>query len=110
MATRTSRIDASAGTPYGHVPGHTYSDCDISAHRAHRGCIATLTLSWGSAQGHDEEHGRTEYARTATTLKDAIERVRDGALSSEDDECIRSYIETAAAKALEQLYPRRPVA
>lgn len=96
-------IEASAGRPYGHVPGHSYRDVDIEA----EGRIASLTITWGSAQGsYDEEHGRREYARRGSDIAGAIESVREAALEDADadgDDSLRGYIETAAARALRAL-------
>lgn len=93
-------ITASAGKPYGHVPGHTYRDVEIEAKRDR----AKLTITWGSAQGYDEEHGREEYSARGRDLVDAIERVRDEALAeqAEDDDAVRKYIHTASARAIEE--------
>ncbi len=91
-------IESSAGRPYGHVPGHTYLDVDITV----EGRTATLIVTSGSSQGgrHDQEWGRTEYSRRGSDASDAVERVRDAALAEERDEETRRYIETAASRAL----------
>jgi hypothetical protein len=96
MASKT--ITATAGRPYGHVPGHTYLDADITA----KGRTATLVVTWGSAQGYDEEHGREEYTRRGDDLADAIEQVRDAALDEQHGES-RRYVEMAASRALAEL-------
>ena len=94
----TQKIEASAGRPYGHVPGHSYLDVDITA----SGRKATLIVTWGSAQGYDEEHGREEYTRRGSDLADAIEQVRDAALAEQEGES-RRYVEMAASRALDEL-------
>ena len=92
-------ITASANRPYGHVPGHNYLDVEIEA----AGEMATLTITWGSAQGYDEEHGREEYSARGRDTADAIECVRDVALGEEQtDEC-RRLIHSAATRALRGL-------
>lgn len=92
-------ITASAGRPYGHVPGHRYVDVHVAVEA--KGRVAKLTITWGSAQGYDEEHGREEYARRGADPASAIEAVRDAALDAQTDtdEETRALIETAAARA-----------
>lgn len=92
MATKTKAKSYYAGRPYGHVPGHHYLDADL--------CVtarcASITITWGSAQGQgcDEEHGRVEYsART-------VEGVRARALAEELDSETRALVETVCAEAL----------
>lgn len=94
----STKIQTSAGRPYGHVPGHQYLDCDLVA----SGRTCTLTIVWGSAQGRDEEHGREEYTRRGVDIGDAIERCRDAALKEQEGES-RRYVEIAASRALQEL-------
>ena len=102
--TTTLKIQASSGRPYGHVPGKNYLDCDIVVERR----LATLTITWGSAQGYDEEHGREEYSRTGRTMLEAIENVREAALAEQVGES-RRYVEAACSRAmLEALDPNAP--
>lgn len=103
MSTKTTArkriITGEAGRPYGHVPGHDYLDVTISADPAR--LLATLTIVWGSAQGHDEEHGREEYTERGSNVTDAILCVRDTALAewpAESDG--RRYINAAASAAV----------
>lgn len=92
------QIKANAGREYGHCPGRNYLDVELKASRG----SATLTITWGSAQGRgcDEEHGRAEYTRRGPDTLSAVERVRDAALAEEKDEETRRYIETASSRAL----------
>ncbi len=90
MATKTKAQSYYAGRPYGHVPGHHYLDVDI--------CVtarcASITITWGSAQGYDEEHGCVEYADRT------VDGVRARALAAETDTETRALVETVCAKAL----------
>lgn len=95
-----AKITTSAGNPYGHVPGHNYIDADLVS--TPKKC--KITITWGSSQGYDEEHGREEYTRTGRDQADAIAKCRDAALAEQNGES-RRYIETAASRALEALYP-----
>jgi hypothetical protein len=100
------KIAVSAGRPYGHVPGHSYLDVDMTCRAARDGrWLATVTIVWGSARGGaqwDQEHGRVEYAATGSDARAAIERAQREALSEEKDEETRRYIHTACAQVLER--------
>lgn len=70
--SHTELASASAGTPYGHVPGHRYSDVDVTISRARNGSIRVHVVeSWGSAQGYDEEHGRREVVGRGPDISSA---------------------------------------
>lgn len=93
-------IRTSAGVPYGHVPGHRYLDVDCVLRQSrHGGWLCTLTETWGSAQGYDEEHGRLQYSGTGDTpagaCRDAVRQIPT------DDACV-PYAHTAAAKAIDE--------
>ncbi len=91
---------AEAGRPNGHVPGHSYLDCEIEV----AGYLATLTIKWGIEQGRgvDGEQGREEYTRSGMTDVDAVTLVRDAALDEQQGES-RRYIEMAASRLLREL-------
>lgn len=100
-----STITASAGRPYGHVPGHSFLDVEITAERCGSRWIATLSITAGNAQEshgrNDQLHREVEYSRTGYTAEEAIESVRDEALDDEEGEVV-GYIETAASRALRE--------
>ena len=68
------------------------------------GTVATVTIRSGSFQGtHEEVYGEDEYTRRATTLTEAIEKVRDIALAAhtgDDGAETRALIEKACGEAL----------
>ena len=70
----------SAGTEYGHVPGHQYHDVDVCVSRTPQGGYRVHVVeSWGSAQGYDEEHGRREAIGRGDSVEDAAENATDRA-------------------------------
>jgi hypothetical protein len=69
---------------------------------ARRGA-ATLTLTWGQGP---EEQGREEYTRLGAQVEDAIDLVRDAALSEQKGES-RRYIEMAASRAVKSVLEER---
>ena len=71
--SHTQLASVSVGTPYGHVPGHQYSDVDVViSHRPGKECFRChVVQSWGSAQGYDEEHGRHEVIGRGLTVASA---------------------------------------
>jgi phosphoribosyl-ATP pyrophosphohydrolase len=74
---KTIKVASSAGTEYGHVPGHQYHDAKVRITRARSGrWTVTLRETWGSCQGHDEEHGRKTVMACARTLEDAVEQAQ----------------------------------
>lgn len=102
----STKIEASAARPYGHVPGHDWLDADLEAESTTTGHWATLTISSGHSQGYpcDQEYRSVEYTARGSDLADAIERVRDEALEYEgDDDELAGYIHTACSRALRQL-------
>ena len=85
-----------AGTAYGHVPGHNYHDVDCEIRRSRLGgWQCTLTETWGSAQGYDEEHGRNESTGIGETPSDAATEALDGI----DEDSVK-YARAALAQAL----------
>lgn len=60
-----------AGKPYGHVPGHQYHDADCVISRRGGKFRCHIVESWGSAQGHDEEHGRLEVIGRGDSIRAA---------------------------------------
>jgi hypothetical protein len=67
------KATGSAGTAYGHVPGHHYHDVDVEITRRSNGrWRVEVVETWGSAQGYDEEHGRKEVIGRGDTLDSAV--------------------------------------
>ncbi len=99
MTSKT--IKTSAGEPYGHVPGHSYHDVDcVLRPSRHGGWLCTLTETWGSCQGYDEEHGRTKYSGSggspAAACREAVASIPTA------EESTRRYARTATAEAIEE--------
>jgi len=70
---KTIKVISSVGEEYGHVPGHQYHDLDVTITRARSGrWTVKLLETWGSCQGHDEEHGRQTVMACARTLEEAV--------------------------------------
>lgn len=93
---------ASAGTEYGHVPGHQYHDVDIVV--SHRPRLETFRVhvveNWGSAQGCDEEHGRREVVGRGLTIDDACsDAARVGKVAGIREDYLVQAISMARDKA-----------
>lgn len=98
----TELAHASAGRPYGHVPGNHFHDVEVLVTHSHR-CwrktqfrVAVLEIS-GSDQGNrDQIHHRTEVIVRAGSVEQAIAtarwRARDAKITCE-------YLETALSRA-----------
>lgn len=72
MRTKEIQVKATAGRPYGHVPGHHYHDVDVWIQRsANSRWFVTVLETWGSCQGRDEEHGRHQICGRGKSLDDA---------------------------------------
>lgn len=97
----------SAGTEYGHVPGHQYHDVDVVI-----SCIVTfddadtsqgtrchVCESWGSAQGCDEEHGRREVVAHGGTISEVVLDARQRAVRRGIEGLALEYLEEALSKA-----------
>ena len=76
---------AVVGVPYGHVPGHNYHDVRAKIYETGDGYRVDLTEMWGSAQGHDEEHGRREASGYGDTIAEACHEAREQAETSKMD-------------------------
>ena len=63
---------ACKGTPYGHVPGHSYHDVDVSIGMCGQKFRVEILETWGSAQGYDEEHGRNRVVAIDADLDAAV--------------------------------------
>lgn len=95
--SHTELASESAGKAYGHVPGHQYHDVDVVVSRTRTGAYRVHVVeSYGSAQGYDEEHGRTEVVGRGETLAEACRQARQRA---KDAGLNTSYLESAMAKA-----------
>lgn len=85
-----------AGTAYGHVPGHQYSDVDVVVSERNGKYRCHVVQSWGSAQGYDEEHGRREAIGRGDSIRaacdDARQRAHAAGITCE-------YLEQALSKA-----------
>lgn len=98
MTTHRTIYTGSAGRPFGHVPGHSYLDADIALSYSRCGWRCVLTITRGSAQGYDEEHGRDEHTGHGDTPYAAC-RDAMGQIDPERDEAI-GYARTATSEAL----------
>jgi|AACY02.7.fsa_nt_gi hypothetical protein len=88
---------ASAGRPYGHLPGGKYSDVDVCISRAKNGTYRChVVASFGSSQGYDEEHGRTEVIGRGDTIREACADARGRA---SDTDMNKNYLTEALSKA-----------
>lgn len=98
--TTMATITTSAERPYGYLPGRHFLEATLTA----AGTVATVTIRGGSFQGtHEEVFREAEYTRRATTLTEAIEKVRDIALAAhagDDGAEARALIEKACGEAL----------
>ena len=102
LPTRHTHMGSgSAGTPYGHVPGHTYRDVDVLiSHRADS-YRCEIVYSWGSCQGDDEEHGRRSAIGRGASIDQACEDGERRAIKAEIQE---RYMASALAEARDQAY------
>jgi len=88
----------SVGSPYGHVPGHQYGDADCLISRARNGTFRChLVWSYGSAQGYDEEHGRTEVIGRGDSIHEAVVDCRHRV--KETDLADNQYVPQALSQA-----------
>jgi hypothetical protein len=97
-------IYASAGREYGHVPGHNYHDVDVEVTGPHAGrYVATATETWGSAQGHDEEHGRNEIGSVDGDPVGAVSGLIGAAESAGWEGDALRYLHTAVTRVMRDL-------
>jgi hypothetical protein len=86
-----------AGKEYGHVPGHTYHDVDVVVSRRGEGKYRCHVVeSWGSCQGHDEEHGRREAVGRGGSIREAVGEARGRA---KEAGVVCEYLEQALSLA-----------
>ena len=95
-ATHKQLASKSAGSEYGHVPGHTYHDVDVCVSLKSGKFRVHVCESWGSAQGYDEEHGRREVIGRGGSIGAAIGDARQRAKAAGIDD---SYLEQALSLA-----------
>lgn len=103
--------EASAGVAFGHVPGHQYRDVDVVV-----SVSATMAIrvhvceSWGSCQGHDEEHGRREVVGRGQSVQEACNTAMSRAIAAgigrEYLTQALSQAEDAATEEMEDRYRR----
>jgi hypothetical protein len=75
MITKQIQVTVTTGKPYGHVPGNSYHDVEVTIERKTNGrWIVDVLEIWGSCQGHDEEHDRNHVIGRGITLDAAIEQ------------------------------------
>ncbi len=78
--------EGTAGTPYGHVPGHQFHDVivTISHDRDANKFRAHVLEKWGSDQGYEEIHGSNEVSANdrewQTALLTVEERAREAGI------------------------------
>lgn len=108
--TDTDTVTSYAGRPYGHVPGHDFLDVEIEIAPSKRsGYVARLAIVNGHSQGcrarDQQEHGREEYARYASSPEAALDEVVRVAKreTAYEAPALRGYIETAASAAIRGL-------
>ena len=104
MRTKELQIEATAGKPYGHVPGHYYHDVDVSIQRKANGRWFVAVLeTWGNCQGHDEEHGRCHICGRGNSLDDAqAQAERLAQTAGINQEYLAQALSQAACEAEEQ--------
>ncbi len=91
------KSSGSAGKAYGHVPGHQYLDVDVAISRTRRGNWTVEVLeTWGSCQGHDEEHGRKKVIGRSDELSSAV---GDARLRAQGAGIGPDYVEEALSEA-----------
>lgn len=86
----------SKGTPYGHVPGHSYHDVDVTISQRDGKFRVEVLETWGSAQGYDEEHGRNRIVAIDPDL-DAAVRIANA--RSKDADILEEYMIQALSVA-----------
>jgi hypothetical protein len=65
-----------AGVPYGHVPGHQYHDVEVAIGVRGRTFRAVALETWGSAQGHNQEHGRKKVVARNADAQEALREIK----------------------------------
>lgn len=96
------------GTPYGHVPGHGYTDVEVGVGKRGNVFRVAVIKTWGSAQGigRDEEHGRvkvvTRNTRWRQSLPDAKRRAVEAGIGSDIPE-ERAWLVQACSDVEDQM-------
>lgn len=101
--THDELAKASAGKPYGHVPGHYYHDAECVISTAGKGTYRVHVVeSWGSCQGYDEEHGRREVIGRGESIEQACaEAARRGKEAGMNAEYLTQAVSLAEDEAIE---------
>lgn len=96
--SHTELASTSTGKPYGHVPGHCYCDVDVViSHKPGTGSFRVHVVeSWGSCQGYDEEHGRSEVIGRGESIRRAVADARERAKAADIK---MEYAEQSLSKA-----------
>ena len=101
--THEELASVSVGKEYGHVPGHQYHDVDVVISRMGDRYRVHVVESWGSAQGHDEEHGRVEVVARGDSLQEAIREARQRASEAGIVEEGAAYLTRALSAAEDEI-------
>lgn len=64
------------GDKYGHVPGHSYHDVEVTISVRSGRYRCHVLETWGSCQGCDEEHGRREIVGRGHTIEQCAREAR----------------------------------
>ena len=91
-------ITKTVGRKYGHFPGNDYHDVKVTVTRSAKGRWRVSVLeTWGSCQGHDEEHGRKEAYASGDSLEGVGEKANVAARQAGINE---QYLVQALSKAI----------
>jgi hypothetical protein len=75
---RTIAVTSSCGKENGHVAGNHCLDVEVTIMRTCAGrWKVSIVETWGSCQGHDEEHGRKTVKAIGPTLPGAAMEARN---------------------------------
>jgi len=92
--------EETAGTPYGHVPGHGYHDVRVGIGSKADTYRAVIIEVWGSAQESDEEHGRQNVVARHASWRRALGRAR---IQAERADMDASYLTQAMSSVVDQM-------
>ena len=70
------------GKEYGHVPGHQYHDVAVVVSTRNGKFRCHVCESWGSSQGYDEEHGRSEVIGRGDSISQACAESKSRAIAA----------------------------
>lgn len=97
---RITLAEATVGTPYGHVPGHSFHDVTVKV--TQRGAMyrCVIVEVWGSAQGFDQVQGRKRVSGNATDWAEAMLTARERAEDTDIDQDLLTQAFSEAEDAM----------